>query len=184
MILSLFRKNPALENARRLYAAIIGQARIPYFYTGFGAPDTVEGRFEILTLHMYAALRRFKRQGPEAEKFSQTLFDTFFSNMDDSLREMGVGDMSIGRKIRKMAESFYGRVGAYEKAFEDGGESALEDAIARNVYGVNDPSRGAPVADYLRNLVASLESQPLETLMNGDISFPAPYEKEASNAKA
>jgi len=173
MILSLFRKNPGLENARMLYASIIGQARDLYFYATFGVPDTVEGRFEILTLHMYAALRRFKRQGPEAEAFSQTLFDTFFANMDDSLREMGVGDMSIGRKIRAMAESFYGRVGAYEKAFESDDENALNDAIARNIYSDDKPSRGAPLAKYLRSLVIALEDQELNALMKGEISFPA-----------
>ncbi len=190
MILSLFRKNPSLDNARTVYAAIISQARDPYFFTepaasadtGFGAPDTVEGRFEILTLHMYAALRRFKRQGNEAHKFSQTLFDTFFNNMDDSLREMGVGDMSIGRKIRKMAESFYGRVAAYEKAFDSGDESALNEAIARNVYGDDDQAKGAPLAEYLRNLVAALESQELNSLMSGKVSFPTPNETKVPDA--
>ena len=137
-------------------------------------PDTVEGRFEVLSLHIYALLKRFKRQSAEADAFAQAFFDVFFNNMDDSLREMGVGDMTIGRKIRTMAETFYGRVAAYETALDNDDENQLAEAVARNVFTSNEAADGLQMAQYLTGLVRAFEEQPLDSLMAGTVSFPAP----------
>ena len=112
MIMRFFKKDQALEAAQALYAAAVTQAREAPLYEEFGTPDTVEGRFEQVALHVYLVLRRLKGDESGARKVSQKLFDVMFQNMDDSLRELGVGDLSIGKKIRKLAENFYGRVGA------------------------------------------------------------------------
>ncbi len=179
MIFSLFSKDPQKETAARLFGAIAQEARNPYFFTELEAPDTVEGRFEILTLHMYAVLRRLKKQGPEAEAFSQKLFDAFFRNMDDSLRELGVGDMSIGRKIRTMAEAFYGRVGAYEKALDDAAREDLAAALSRNVYGVEAHHKAPALARYLETAAGALAARPIEPLLQGSVAFPDPAAAKA-----
>src|SRR5690348_4977091 len=110
----LFRPKPAQTAGAALYAACVEQARSPRLYAEFAAPDTVEGRFEIYTLHVVLVLDRLLRQGPEAAKVSQGLFDTYVRSLDDALREMGVGDLSVGKKMRRLGEAFYGRVKNYE----------------------------------------------------------------------
>ncbi|MEL7485888.1 MAG: ubiquinol-cytochrome C chaperone family protein [Pseudomonadota bacterium] len=170
-MLSLFRKNPAEERARALYAEVATHSRHPAFFTTLEAPDTVEGRFEVLCVNMYLVLRRLKSENLAMKDFSQRVFNAFFKNMDDALREMGVGDMSIGRKIRTMAEAFYGRVGAYEKAFDDA--DALAEAIARNVYAAEDHPRAAAWVDYAKRADDTLSNQDDAALMSGAITFPA-----------
>ncbi|MBB5518837.1 ubiquinol-cytochrome C chaperone family protein [Amphiplicatus metriothermophilus] len=173
MILSLFRKDPAKEAALALFAEAAGQARAPAFYADLGVADDVEGRFELLTLHVYLILRRLKGQGDEAARVAQKLFDATFASFDDALRELGVGDLAVGRRIRKMAEAFYGRIGAYEAALAaDAAPAALVDAVARNVYG--DPeAAGAPaLAAYVRQAAAMIDAHPVSRLIAGVARFP------------
>ncbi len=176
MVLSLFRKDPRRESALALYETIIAQSRDTAFYALNGAPDTPEGRFELLTLHVYLALRRLKGSGADADKLSQALFDVFFRNMDDSLREMGVGDLSVGKKIRKMAEAFYGRVGAYEEGLRpESAISALANALARNVFekSAGDDAPGAlAIAGYMREADQFIAAQPLDDILAGRLNFP------------
>ncbi|MEO1149465.1 MAG: ubiquinol-cytochrome C chaperone family protein [Pseudomonadota bacterium] len=123
MIFSLFKKDRQRDAARSLYIAAMEQSRLPVFYTVYGVPDTFDARFDLLTVHVYALMRALKTlgaqgdQGPQSRDLSQKLFEVMFRNLDDTLREMGVGDLSVAKKIRPMAEAFYGRVGAYEAAF-------------------------------------------------------------------
>ena len=172
MFKALFRKDPSHEAGRALYAAAVEQARTPAFYRDFGAPDTVEGRFEQVALHVYLIMRRLK--GDEAaKKTSQSLLDAMFQNMDDSLREMGVGDLQVGKKVRKLAENFYGRIGAYEAALKDGAEEgALAEALSRNIYEVKSSDDAAALADYVRNTDRFLEGQPAARIANGIVMFP------------
>jgi cytochrome b pre-mRNA-processing protein 3 len=98
-----------------LYGALVGQARNPAFYRDMGVPDTVEGRFEMVALHVFLALRRLRAGGEPGKDLGQKLFDVLFDDMDQTLREMGVGDLSVGKKIKAMASSFYGRMQAYDE---------------------------------------------------------------------
>ena len=196
MILSFFKKDPALDAASALYAAAVDQARAPALYADFGAPDTVEGRFELVALHVYLILRRLKGEDPAAKKVAQKLFDVMFQNMDDSLRELGVGDLSIGKKIRKMAENFYGRVGAYEDALSGGGrdgggqrgdqggdDDALAAALGRNVFGDEAAPAAAAFARYVRAAAAHIEGQPAARIAGGVVRFPeaaAPVQETAA----
>src|SRR5437868_7409072 len=116
MLKNLFKPRPAQIAGRALYAAAVAQARTPGLYAELGAPDTPEGRFEVYSLHVYLLLERLKGQGPQAADTAQALFDTYVSSLDNSLRELGVGDTSVGKRMRKLGEAFYGRVNAYEKA--------------------------------------------------------------------
>lgn len=182
-MLSFFRKNEAHANAVAIYRVIASQARNGFFYTDLGVPDTVEGRYEMLTAHMYPVLRHLKNHDGASRDFAQTLFDVFFKNMDDSLRELGVGDMSIGRKIRAMAESFYGRVGAYEKGIESDDDGVLIDAVGRNIF--NDPvhPKAALFADYLRVSIDHLDEIPIDQLLGGQVSFPDPKSSPKPGSK-
>src|SRR6187399_2406964 len=116
MLKNLFKPRPAQTAGRALYAAAVAQARTPGLYAELGAPDTREGRFEIYSLHVYLLLERLKDQGPQAADTAQALFDTYLSALDHSLREMGVGDLSVGKRMRKLGEAFYGRIKGYETA--------------------------------------------------------------------
>ena len=164
----LFRPKPTLVAGRALYAGVVNQARTPALYEALGAPDTVEGRFEIYTLHVFLLLDRLRRQGPRASDTSQALFDTYVASLDDALREMGVGDLSVGKKMRRLGEAFYGRVKSYETAFESLPDtSALNALLTRTVYADAESAALPRLADYVIAQRAALAAQPLEALLAG-----------------
>lgn len=171
-----FRPSPALSGARRLYAHLVDQARAPAFYAAYGVPDSLDGRYEMLALHAFVALRRLRREPGGAGALAQALFDVMFTDMDRSLREIGVGDLSVGKRVKDMARGLYGRIAAYEDGLADPAGEALARALARNVYGtVAPPAAGALVAlaDYVRLALARLDSVPLEHLA-GEAALPWP----------
>lgn len=172
------------EQARYLpvYAALMAQARAPFL---FGqkeerAPDTFDGRFDVLIIHVYLVLRRLRCEDSTYEaghEAGQVLVDLFFQDMDQALREMGVGDVSVGKKIKKMAEAFYGRLKAYDMAFDaeqDAPQSLadnLAETIARNLYPEKNPTQTPTktLATYMQNLNAYLLTQSTETILSRDI---------------
>jgi cytochrome b pre-mRNA-processing protein 3 len=170
MILSLFKKDPSRAVAEALFAAAAEQARRPQFYEDFGVADSVEGRFELLVLHIWMVLRRLKSLN--AERLSRLVVDTFISHLDDSLREMGVGDLSVGRKMRTYAEGFYGRVGAYQAAAKT--PQNLLSALARNVYGTEDVARASSLASYVQSALAVIDALAQGRVIAGLIEFPSP----------
>lgn len=164
----IFAAPPAGPAATELYRRAVLQARSEEFYRLLGVPDTIDGRFDLLLLHVFLIMRRL---GEEAA-LKQNLFDLMFADMDQSLREMGVGDMSIGKRMKPMIAAFYGRAQAYEKALAGNGNE-LAAALARNLYGKIAPSPAAlrQLADYVRRSAAGLENQPLEDLLSGQAVF-------------
>jgi len=168
----LFRPRPAKEMGRALYASVVDQSRAPGLYADLGAPDTVEGRFEIYTLHTVLLLDRLREQGEQARETSQALFDAYLKALDHALRELGVGDLSVGRKMRRLGEAFYGRVKSYVAAFDHLPQTDdLEALLARTVYeGVDAPPSGR-LAAYVTRQRAQLADQPLENLLAGDIAW-------------
>ena len=125
-----------LDLVHELYTAIVAQARQPVFYRDLGVPDVLDGRFDLIVLHMSAATRRLSTLGNDhAKEVEQGLMGLFFADMDRSLREMGVGDLSVGKKIRNMAEAYYGRSQAYGDALGGQDDLQLQEALGRNVYG-------------------------------------------------
>lgn len=172
---SLFQEAEPARNARKLYRAAVEQARRPAFYARHGVPDSVDGRFDMIALHVFLLLHRLKRDGRAQGAVGQALFDLMFADMDASLREMGVGDLSVGRKVREMAEGFYGRVAAYEAGLA-GANDALEQALRRNLYGTAAPTAAqvAALAAYVRRQAAALARAPAEALLAGAAAFAAP----------
>lgn len=169
----LFQTRPAALAGRRLYVSAAAQARSPSFYAVMGAPDTVEGRFELYSLHVALLLRRLKGQGPQAAETAQGLFDAYVQALDDALREMGVGDLSVGKKMRKLGEAFYGRVRNYDEAFAALPDRApLAAIIRRTVLMAEAGPEAAPLVDYAVAAMARLEAEPLDTLLQGDAPWP------------
>ncbi len=174
-MIALFRRNPVREAAELAYRRVVEQAREPRFFTDAGVPDTVDGRFELICLHAFLYLHRLKGEHPQAAPLGQRFFDTMFADFDRSLREMGTGDLSVGREVKRMAAAFFGRVAAYEEGLSDD-DSVLQAALARNLYGTAPPPPGCldMMALYLRRTAARLRRQSATDLLAGQVSFGPP----------
>src|ERR1700674_4046258 len=133
-MITLFRSVSVREAAELAYRRVVEQARQPGFFTDNGVRDTLDGRFELICLHAFLYLHRLKREKPPAAAVGQRFFDAMFADFDRSLREMGTGDLGVGREIKRMAEAFYGRVAAYEQGLA-GDDSVLRPALARHLFG-------------------------------------------------
>ena len=170
-----FRADPVGTAASLAYRRVVEQARQPAFFVECGVPDTVDGRFELICLHAFLYLHRLKRERPRAAALGQRFFDTMFADFDRSLREMGTGDLSVGREVKRMAAAFYGRIAAYEEGLA-AGDASLTPALARNLYGTALPPAASlrAMADYVRRAAASLNRQTATELLAGNISFGQP----------
>ncbi len=175
-MISRFRHKSTRDAAALAYASVVAQARRPEFFTACGVPDTIDGRFELICLHGFLYLYRLKSERPGSAALAQDFFDLMFADLDRSLREMGAGDLSVGREVKLMARSFYGRIAAYERGLA-GAAGELPAALARNLYGTAPappPQILAAVAAYLRREAAALRSQPAADLLAGRVVFGAP----------
>jgi cytochrome b pre-mRNA-processing protein 3 len=175
MILALFRRSSNNRSIRSLYGAIVAQARSTAFYSDYGVPDTVEGRFDLIVLHLVLLLHRLAREDHAARGLGQELFAAFCRDLDDNLREMGVGDLAVPKRMRQFAEAFYGRQAVYLAALAAPDERAFEAALARNIFqavGVDDGA--VRLACYARALLRGLDAEAERDLMRGEIAFPKP----------
>ena len=179
--MALFRRNPVREAAERAYDRVVQQARRPEFFSRLNVPDSVDGRFELICLHAFLYLRRLKREGELAAPMGQRFFETMFTDFDRSLREMGTGDLSVGREVKRMAEGFYGRIDAYERGLVQG-DAVLADALQRNLYGTTPITAAgciAAMAAYVRDQAVRLDDQSAPALLAGEIDFGKPAELPA-----
>ena len=171
---ALFRKDPKTESAENIYGIIVDQARQPLFYAEYGVPDTVDGRFEMVALHAFLVLRRLKPGSGGKTDIGQALFDVMFEDMDLSLREMGAGDMGVGKRVKAMVQAFYGRVSSYEEGLSgDTSDKRLERALERNVYGTTEPDAASvsALAAYVRNQEAYMAAADVTAVQSGDFGF-------------
>jgi cytochrome b pre-mRNA-processing protein 3 len=177
MILGLFRRSANDDVIARLYGAIVDASRQRGLYADLAVPDTFEGRFESLTLHAVIVLRRLQAGPAPGPDMAQHLVDTIFKHFDRALREMGVGDTVVPKRMKKMAEAFLGRSAAYDAALrpceaEPETQDALPEALSRNVYvGRHD---GVALADYVRASIDRFARLPLQTFVDGATPFPDP----------
>jgi cytochrome b pre-mRNA-processing protein 3 len=154
---------------------IVAAARRPMLYQALGAPDRMDGRFELLTLHAGLVLRRLAALGGVADGIAQDLVDSLFTHFDDTLREIGYSDIGVAKRLKTMGSAFYGRNAAYAAALDDCSPAELATALARNVYG--DASREAgpkaeALAQYIASLDAALAAIPIEAFTAGGFRFP------------
>lgn len=167
------RRNESI--AYSLYGTIVAQARLPVLYMRFQVPDTLDGRFDMIVLHAFLLLHRLKSAQAQERQIGQGVFDLFLKDMDRNLREMGVSDGGVPKKLKKMAEAFYGRVQAYDAALTAGDAAALAEAIARNVFPDGPAEEAAErLAAYAFAAAAELSAQPVESVLRGEIVFPEP----------
>jgi cytochrome b pre-mRNA-processing protein 3 len=156
----------------QLYCAAVAAARDPLFYATSGVPDTLDGRFDMVGLFVSLLIRRLGALPPPGPKLAQAVFDAMFSDMDVTLREMGVGDLSVGRRVRTMWEAFHGRATAYAAALAAADQQALADALARNVWrGQPDGGAAMRLAPMIMAQDAHLAGQELAALIRGQASF-------------
>lgn len=174
MLFGLFkRRNQDAELG--VYSQIVAQARQPAFYTDYSVPDTIDGRFDMVLMHAVLYFRRLRGEGKQVAEFSQTVFDIFIQDMDASLREMGVSDNRVPKKVRKMGEAFYGRAEAYSSALNENDVEALAAAIGRNLFPeTEEPIAQKKLATYMINASEKMAVQPIEQLLKGQIGWPAP----------
>jgi cytochrome b pre-mRNA-processing protein 3 len=180
-----FKRDPREVWARALYERIVAQARLPGFYRDCGVPDTVDGRFESIALHAFLVLHRLKADPGDTEEMGQALFDVMFQDMDQSLRELGAGDLGVGPRVKRMAQGLYGRIAAYEAGLSGPGaepepelEPELEAALRRNLFGTVSPEPGQvrAMALYLRRAVEDLTRWDSANIDAGGPEFGPPPE--------
>ena len=159
----------------QILGEIVAAARRPALYEALGAPDRIDGRFELLTLHSGLVLRRLAALGEVADAIAQDLVDSLFAHFDHTLREMGFSDIAVAKRLRAMGSAFYGRNTAYAAALDQHSIAELAAALSRNVYGAAGEN-GAPKAEALANHVALLDAAlgaiPIEAFTAGHFRFP------------
>jgi cytochrome b pre-mRNA-processing protein 3 len=164
------RPDPGIPSA--LYGAIVAQARTAALYTDLGVPDTVEGRFEMVVAHTALVLRRLARGDDAARAVGQGVFDVFCDETDDALRALGVKDTSVGKRMRLLAEAYYGRSAGYDAALAAGDAGALAAALGRTVYGGEGAVAAHGLAAYMVASDRALAAAPVERVIAGDVAWP------------
>ncbi|MCF6369948.1 ubiquinol-cytochrome C chaperone family protein [Rhizobium halophilum] len=176
MIFGLFRKNKRNQPiVDRQYAALTSGARNPSFYSDLGVPDTVMGRFEMLSVVMILFFRRTARSGVSGQELAQEIIDAFFQDIDHSIRELGVGDTSVPKRMKKLAGMFYGRLEAYAAALDARDQEGLARALARNIH--PDVTPADPMMDLAKWMIfaeGELAALDEDDVARGAVAVPAP----------
>jgi len=176
MIFPLFRRRVRPDTISTLYGTIVAQARLPCFYREYGVPDTVNGRFDLLVLHLALVLDRLADES-QLRELGQALFDHFCTDIDRNLREMGIGDLSVPKHMQRVGEAFYGRAQAYRAGLARDGRQALVEALERNIYGqegATNRAAAARLAIYMRGTVGELRVQSPSEVLAGRLTMPDP----------
>jgi cytochrome b pre-mRNA-processing protein 3 len=173
-LFGLLRRKPHERTGFGLYTTAVAAARTPWFFEALGVPDTLDGRFDLVSLHVALLIRRLRADAdPRGPELAQAVFDAMFADMDVNLREMGVSDLAVGKRVKRMWEAFHGRALAYEAALN--GEGELEEALRRNVWRGEGPEGAAEaLAAHARRTAGALDGQGMAALLAGRAEFPAP----------
>ena len=176
MFKALFGRNVNSDLAHALYGVVVARARDPKFYVSYQVPDTFDGRFEMLVMHLFLLHNRLKEEEHKYRQVSQLIFDAFIDDMDASLREAGVGDQSVPKRISKMTKVFYGRTGAYESALQDEEvASALSRVIRRNLFPESQaPDEVADLGVYMAWQARDLENKSADDITEKVAAFEGP----------
>ncbi|MDG1707637.1 MAG: ubiquinol-cytochrome C chaperone family protein [Emcibacteraceae bacterium] len=178
----IFKNKRLNENAHELYSAVISQSREIVFYEKFLVEDSLDGRFDLMALHMALLLDKFDKNDNlrDVPKMKRILQEIMFDNLDLTLREIGVGDLGVGKKIKVMAEAFYGRMMIYQELLSKNDETEMVEAIKRNLYRGKqiDENIVMGMVSYMFAQYENTKAQEIETIMNGDVVFLVPEETE------
>ena len=171
MILTLFRKGPTADAVTVTYRAIVAQSRQPLFYAEWGVPDTVTGRFDMICLHMALLFGRLRGEGKRGTAFSQDVFDYFFRDMDRSLREMGVTDLGVPKRVQKMSTLFFGLMTNLNEAMARDDRDETVAVIRRNLFDSQAEAEVERLADYLFAQAAGLARQQTDDILKGRLEL-------------
>ena len=177
------------SQASQLYGAVVAQARQPRFFAEFGVPDTLEGRYEMIVVHLHALTERLQQEGEAGQALARDVLEIFVAEMDDSLREVGVGDMAVPRRIKRAAAGIYDRFGDYSAGLRET-EGSLPAALALHIFGIADGTTESTslevqhgcqaLATYMRRMAEHISKQPASRIMTGKIDFGR-VDEEADN---
>jgi cytochrome b pre-mRNA-processing protein 3 len=176
-VLGFLRRRRHERLGFELYGAVVAAAREPFLYRDLGVPDTLDGRFDLVGLHAFLVIRRLTALPPPGPDVAQAVFDAMFADMDINLREMGVSDLTVGKRVKAMWEAFHGRAAAYSAALS-ADDPALAEALVRNVWRGQAPDGDAPLrlAGLVRRHAAMLDALPESALYAAGLRFPTPEE--------
>ena len=160
------------RKAGKIYGAIVTQARRPDFYAGLGVPDTPSGRYEMVVVHLFLVLERLRAGADTASPLPRLLVEAFIADMDDSLRELGTGDLAVPKKVRRAATGLYERSMAYKAPLDAGNDAALARALAEHDYLTAEGDRARVLAAYVRATAGSLAAANMDKLLDGSFGFP------------
>lgn len=171
---NVFRRKPQTANIEALYGAIVAQARNPVFYRDLGVADTVNGRLDLLMLHLVLVFARLSKADEAGRVAGQAAFDRFCQDMDDHLREEGVSDLKVPKDMQRLGAAFFGRHRAYISALRAADRNALQAALRRNVFANEDAAGLDALADYVETAAQALQSQDAAAVASGRIDWPIP----------
>jgi len=174
MFSSFFKKPSAQIAPQQLYGSVMTHSRSPEFFTDFSIPDTVMGRFDMLSLHIYLLARRFREIGtPIAMDLSQEVFDLYVADVERALRELGIGDTSVPKKKKKMIRSFYGQIDDFDEPINQNDEETLSQKIATRYLSDQDDANlhSKMITKYVLSMKAHLETQEISDLLAGDVKW-------------
>jgi cytochrome b pre-mRNA-processing protein 3 len=180
MMFPLFRRNAQATTISTLYGMIVAQARLPCFYRDYAVADTVNGRFDLIVLHLALVLDRLA-QDRAMNSLGQGLFDRFCQDMDDNLREIGISDLKVPKEMLRMGEAFYGRAQSYRSALDASNNAGLVAALERNIYNGEPGAVATRLAAYVREALRELAAQNTATIATGDLRFPDPVSVPATS---
>jgi cytochrome b pre-mRNA-processing protein 3 len=176
LIKQIFSFSHEKKIAHKLYKIIVKQSRQPAFYESFGVADTFDGRFDMISLHMILIIRRMKSDIDQSRKLSQALFDIMFDDIDLNLRELGIGDMGVLHRVKKMTKAFYGRLESYDQGLKLKDDTILSAALERNLYRENPVTEVnlRSIVSYIRKQSLYLEKVNIDVLLSGELDFQHP----------
>jgi cytochrome b pre-mRNA-processing protein 3 len=176
MIFGLFKKKNSNQTiVNRQYYALTSAARIPAFYEDYSVPDTVMGRFEMLSVVMILFFRRTAKSGPSGQELAQEIVDAFFQDIDHSIRELGIGDQGVPKRMKKLAGMFYGRLETYAAALDSGDETALAAALHRNIHPkATEIQDMSALAHWMTTTETAMSAVSEDTISRGLLVVPQP----------
>ena len=173
IIKKIFSFSREKKTAHKLYQIIVKQSRKPIFYESYGVADTFDGRFDLISLHMILIIRRLKNDINESRELSQALFDFMFDDIDLNLRELGIGDMGVLHRVKKMTKAFYGRLESYDQGLKLEDDSILLAALERNLYRETNVTNAnlRSITEYTRGQSLHLDKLSIKSLLEGELEF-------------
>lgn len=170
----LAKRADVARKAENLYGAVVAQARQPAFYADFDMPDTLEGRYEMIVLHIFLVLERLRQAMPEDTKLARALIERFVTDMDDCMREIGVGDLTVPKKVKQAAAGLYKRADAYRSAHASGGEAMIAALDGMFAELPAQSIRTRELSQYVNAAIEALNGQDIQELLMDAPAFPAP----------